>query len=475
MAGVSTDVHNLILKHQRRLEQHRQFLREQASPSSPLESAAATIPQERSQRPAVSGAPMEWSVDDDGTRPLLPHESVAAGRVRRQPQPQVRVHRDPAAAVISYGSTDDGFGADSSPSASARYGAITAGGVPAMSSRASGASFSPDRESHAFTNPSLGDRYVVQSPTRLYERGQMFLSAHNRQMAAMRGERSVREVSECTFRPSRTKALESVSAQRLRLQHGGGSNDEEAGIRDALPRKTFLRSSKRAKEAAHKQREWNPSTLRERTRSPGRTSVARQLALSPSVCSHVARQVAARHEKVELTRRNFCDGSGWTGAPTIPKSFEFASRVPGITALRRPVIVDYGVVGRGGAAADEDALAVRARARSPRTGSGVALRASPREQPAPARDADAERDEFSPSEADRRGGGSDGEFELEAKMQLQATEIDNLHGLVATLTRELNVAKAKVREVALQQQVTDQQWVQRGAVVGQQQLPAVEL
>lgn len=135
------------------------------------------------------------------------------------------------------------------------------------------------------------------------------------------------------------------------------------------------------------------------------------LKVSPSIHQHIQRHECARQGKEELRRR--ADSSnvsrGWTRRVTVPQEFSFAHSPERIAALRKPVFPSTATVARE----------------------------NPREflpEPAPVANQLPANSQL---------------LEAKKKISSQEMEISRLHGCMASLRRELDVAKSKVRQFAL--------------------------
>jgi hypothetical protein len=139
-----------------------------------------------------------------------------------------------------------------------------------------------------------------------------------------------------------------------------------------------------------------------------------------SIQQHVQRQECARRGRDELQRRGNVDTSAWSPRTTVPKAFNLGRRSDRpISALRKPVAAAFGVESTEG---DEAAASA-----APCSGGDPPFFA---------------RSHDSSSTAEREG-------PLHSRIAQQEMEIAKLNGTIASLRRELDVAKAKVRQLAL--------------------------
>jgi hypothetical protein len=137
---------------------------------------------------------------------------------------------------------------------------------------------------------------------------------------------------------------------------------------------------------------------------------------SPSFFMHVQRQHAARRDRDEAQRRTKLDTSRWTGRPTAVKEFSFGKGSEGgIAALKKPIT---STVSWDSVPTPREAMSARGHA--------------PRQT--------------------RADGFADDAEELmalrEGRLQHEH-EVAKLNGTITSLRRELDVAKGKIRQLAL--------------------------
>lgn len=257
-----------------------------------------------------------------------------------------------------------------------------------------------------FTDPK-GTPYVTASPTGVFDRAQRWIHNKNRYLNSQHEEAVEKEMRDCTFRPNTNRA-----------------------------RSEALLAGKR----------FSPSTTK-LFDNDARADRLRE----DATAHHVQRQDSARREREASKRRVTCDTSRWQSRTTKPQEFQFGQRVHQISSLRKPVLVAAVQSPGGSEEADADFEPEEPQTEEPEESRGAAA------QPRATHQSDLE----VPATHHVRSGiraPSPERVEVEMlrnKLAAQDVEMAKLRGVIVSLRRELEIAKGKVRQLSLTQQMSD--------------------
>ncbi|ESL11185.1 hypothetical protein TRSC58_01074 [Trypanosoma rangeli SC58] len=218
------------------------------------------------------------------------------------------------------------------------------------------------------------------------------------------------------------------------------------------------------------------ATLRSLPRWSGSTHADSDLCEDPSVVAHLERMEEARQLRAKAERRLKGNNAGtWTNSVTVPREFEFAKKVAVIPSLRKPVLnvipLHHDQKAKEGEASHTDSNCAGAVCESHPPATMVT---PPQREP---RDGERDKEEEEEEAATAVGGGAPNVREnggaavtgdtavsqLELVSLLEATvahlkeelankeqQLQAQRGELALLSRELEVAKATVRRLSLQ-------------------------
>ena len=242
---------------------------------------------------------------------------------------------------------------------------------------------------------SESGKYFTDNPTRVFDRNNRWLQRRDKTIEELRRANSNNDIEGCTFRPNTNRT----------------SSPSLSQTRDREPL-------------------YSPTSAKAST-------------------NHVLRQRHARAERSMQKERGQLDVSQWEPRVTKPKEFSFGNRSgEPIPSLRKPV---------SHCRVSEDGEVRPFSARSSQ-GQSRTSRVSSEGNDSPKRSTSAPRRNAAPSSAPGR---PDRLASYEAVKQMEKTisdqdlEIARLKGLVSSLKRELDVAKIKVRQMALAQQTSN--------------------